>query len=810
MTDRKKDLLAMALLLALLIAFFAKILFTDKIIRAPDIINEFYWTVKDASTMSVFDQFRFDLRADWNLFENAGDTTEGGWIAQQFLLHKRLLFNLLPAPASVAWFIVLHLFFGGAGAYFFCRVIGASRPASFLGGLIFAIAPENASLINAGHVLKIATISFAPWAFFLYEKASRTGRLFFFLATSVALAFQFFHGHWQIAYYTCLALAVYALGRLVFTARDKDGEGPGLPKQIGLNLVTVFFFLTTVAISLAPLASWSVDTNRGAQSGSNQGKGGLNLDEAMSWSLPPEELATFVVPGLFGFSRQEAGENPSNISSYYWGRMVFTQTTDYMGLLPWLLLPLPLIFRRDKYTWLALAAVAGGLLFSMGKYTLFYRLLFDYFPGINRFRVPKMIMFIPVFGLGALAARGLDILLDEEARKSRAFRRYLYCVMALPVLLVALLGAELAGRDRWIAMLLDLLAQPTRYEQGPQLVMQRWNTMVTETGMATFVAAAHALALFAFSRSWLPVRLLPGLLLVIYLADTGRVNAKFMFLVNPPHRDKGEKSQTVSYLQSVLGDSRQYRVMPMNGSDPMIYASNGIPVMFTSRPVQQRRWQEYLDAFSFSSAMPDMVNVRYLIHSPQQYAQDRQHLGDKFVPVFTSRDGGEIVLENRQVLPKGWLVPSAIVVTDYQQALGILQNPGFDPRRLALVENAPPLELARPDTLIQLPPSEVKINRYEGEKVDLTARASVNSLLVLGDKHYKGWRASVDGKEAAIYPVNHILRGVYLTPGEHKVEFRFDPPAFKIGKYLTLASFVLFALFAGWELLVRRRVKERG
>ena len=47
MTERRKDLLAMALLFALLVLFFSKILFTGKIIRAPDIINELYWLVKD-------------------------------------------------------------------------------------------------------------------------------------------------------------------------------------------------------------------------------------------------------------------------------------------------------------------------------------------------------------------------------------------------------------------------------------------------------------------------------------------------------------------------------------------------------------------------------------------------------------------------------------------------------------------------------------------------------------------------------------------------------------------------------------------
>src|SRR6185369_4834487 len=219
------------------------------------------------------------------------------------------------------------------------------------------------------------------------------------------LAFQFFNTHWQIAYYTCLCVGAYGVLRtLGLILGEMKDSSHSVMRVVGLNLVVLGFFLSTVAISLAPLAKWSIDTTRGSQSGANQGKGGLDREEAMQWSMPPEELAALIVPGMFGLSRQEAGENPSNIDSYYWGRMVFTQTLTYMGLLPWLLLPLPLIFRRDKYTWLALAGIIGATLFSMGKYTPFYNLLYDYFPGINRFRVPKMMMFIPVMGLGVLAA----------------------------------------------------------------------------------------------------------------------------------------------------------------------------------------------------------------------------------------------------------------------------------------------------------------------------------------------------------------------------------------------------------------------
>lgn len=787
MLDRKKNLLALGMLLALLIFMYAEMLFTDKIIRAPDIISEYYWGVLELSKKSFLDFFRISFTAGWDIYGNSGNTLQGGEVGSKLMFLPNLIYYFIPPPTSVAWFILLHFFIGAWGTYCYCRLIGVSRWGALLGGLVFAVAPENASLVNAGHVLKLSTISVAPWAFYLFEKGFQRRRVIFFLSTGFVLALQFFYTHWQIAYYTCLAIGVYGIARSIGILYTEGVPGR-LGKLLGLNLVTLVFFLSTVAISLAPLASWSTDTNRGAQSGANEGKGGLQREEAMSWSLPPEELATFIIPGFFGLSRQEAGENPAGIASYYWGRMHFTQTTDYMGLLPWLLLPLPLIFRRDRYTWLALAAIAGGIIFSMGKYSLIYNLLFDYFPGIDRFRVPKMMMFIPVMGLGVIAARGIDVLRDESARCTTAFRRYAWGILALPVLLAAIAAVEILGRDYWTSTFFEMLVQPTRYEQGVGLVAQRWNNLVAETWIAAVVAAAYGLVIYLFARRrYAPAILLP-LLLALYFADTWRINSKFIFLVENPNAERTRSNPVIDFLKR---DSNQYRVLPIN-LDPSLFATNKVPVMFISSPVQQKRWQDILDTFSFSSAVPDMLNVKYLVYPTGLYLQEKGMIDPKFRPVFTAPDGSQVVLENTRVMPKAWLVPSVVVEQEAGRALRILQDPRFDPRRVALVESPPPLPLAPPADL-SAAPGAVQITRYEGARIGITAAAARNSLLVLGEKYYTGWEAQVDGKPADIVPVNHILRGIYLTPGEHAVELRFDPGAFKIGKYLTFASFLLFA-----------------
>jgi hypothetical protein len=253
-------------------------------------------------------------------------------------------------------------------------------------------------------------------------------------------------------------------------------------------------------------------------------------------------------------------------------------------------------------------------------------------------------------------------------------------------------------------------------------------------------------------------------------------------------------------------DSNQYRVLPMDGSDPMHYVSMKIPVMFTSNAVQQQRWQVLLDNFSLNSAMPDMLNVKYLVYANDQYAKEKSSLSSKYLPVFQSPDGLQVVLENRAVLPKAWLVPSVVKLDNPAQIPPMLQSGIFNPLQTALVESPPPISLDRP---FAGSPGDARVQRYEGERIDVTAMTRVNSLLVLGEKFYKGWKVTVDGAPTAIYPVNYILRGVYLTPGIHKIEFIFDPLPFKIGKWMTFSSFAIFTVMVGREFRLRRR-KDGG
>lgn len=794
----EKNWFWIALLGAILIVLFQDILFTDKIIRASDVITQYFWDAKAYKEKPFLEHIKGlpnYFQAGWNHLSDGGRTLEGGWNANALLLYDYLILHFLPFPSNIAWVGILALLWGGIGTYYYCRIIGFGHFGAFVAGFLFACCTENVSLLNAGHISKIETISWFPWVFFFLEKALRGGRLFHYAMTALMLGIQFFNMHWQISFYSCLAVGAYWFFH-VGARRLAEGKAYSsriIGREVLLAAVMVLLFFTTISMSFAPLFSWSRQSERA---------GGMSYEEGMSWSMPPEEVLTFFVPGLVGYSRQEAGDTPEQGQVYYWGRMHFTQTNDYLGLLPWLLLPLPLMFRRDRYTWFFTSLAAATLIMALGKYTFIYRFMFEHLPGFATFRVPKMILFLLAFAMAVLMGRGIDLLeaLAADRKKSRAW-------LAWPAVVVALLGLLWLWLSQSGSTVLSLASgiidQPTRYQSNSSLIADRYAFMIRETAIALGIAACYLAAFFVWSRKWLSTKVLMVLLALLLGGELARVNGKLLVVTEAPSADKKQaKTDVVEFLQKNAG---RYRIQPINEQNAHYYADYGLANISAYVTISEKLYREFLENFSLMGPMPDMMNLKYLVMPLAEFQAQQAVLSAKYTPVFTSTTGS-VVLENKTVLPKAWLVHAVQVAPDPGQRLMFMNSPYFNPRDLALVENPPPFPF--PPAGGGAPSAQADVATYEPNRIVVKASPRQPALLVLGEKYYRWWYAYVDGKRVEIEPVNHILRGVYLHPGDHQVEFRFDPLPFKVGKYLTLASFAFFTVMLGREWWLRKRARS--
>ena len=65
------------------------------------------------------------------------------------------------------------------------------------------------------------------------------------------------------------------------------------------------------------------------------------------------------------------------------------------------------------------------------------------------------------------------------------------------------------------------------------------------------------------------------------------------------------------------------------------------------------------------------------------------------------------------------------------------------------------------------------------------------SILFLCDVYYPGWEVTVDGEPSQLLKTNYTFKGVYLSAGQHQVEFKFIPISFIVGLILNLFSLVI-------------------
>jgi len=116
--------------------------------------------------------------------------------------------------------------------------------------------------------------------------------------------------------------------------------------------------------------------------------------------------------------------------------------------------------------------------------------------------------------------------------------------------------------------------------------------------------------------------------------------------------------------------------------------------------------------------------------------------------------------------------------------LQTLVSTNFDAWKTVLVSTSLPTPPAA--EAANANPGTVEFKSYAPKDIIFSAHADAPSVLLLNDKFDPHWQVRVDGKTAPLLRCNFIMRGVYLTPGTHTVEFKFWLPERLL--YLSLSS----------------------
>jgi hypothetical protein len=132
-----------------------------------------------------------------------------------------------------------------------------------------------------------------------------------------------------------------------------------------------------------------------------------------------------------------------------------------------------------------------------------------------------------------------------------------------------------------------------------------------------------------------------------------------------------------------------------------------------------------------------------------------------------------------------------------------VMSPSFDPSRTVLLNQ--PIAASASSSSSQAP-GDVDFESYAPTDIKLKANATAPSVLLLNDRYEEKWHVSVDGKPAQMLRCNYIMRGVFLQPGKHEVEFWFRQPVKML--YVNIAALVVGLGLLGYAIVGTRRSSD--
>jgi hypothetical protein len=177
----------------------------------------------------------------------------------------------------------------------------------------------------------------------------------------------------------------------------------------------------------------------------------------------------------------------------------------------------------------------------------------------------------------------------------------------------------------------------------------------------------------------------------------------------------------------------------------------------------------------------DLLGVKYLLLGFPQ--PGLEHLGQRH---------RLLLYRNPQALPRAWVVGAADAAVDQRQEMIEAIAPSFSRRERALLDAPPPIPLATPGEI----PSKITFEEPRPETLRLRTRTAAPGMLVVSEVYDPDWQATMDGEKVRVYRANHLVRAVYLPPGEHIVEFRYDNLAYQMGFRISLFMAALWTVLA--------------
>ncbi len=659
----------------------------------------------------------------------------------------------------------LHVAIGAAGAYVLACALGATRAGGLLAATVFTLNPFAAYLATS-FANELAVLAWLPWCAFAALRAADARRPLGWLALGgVVAAIAWAAGYPQLWVYA-------AATTVVLTAGCAERFLRGLVCGIAVMLLGLALSLHQI---LPFLELW-----RGSQRASLQ-----TLAEFLRSDVPLASWPAILLPGLIGSVQPSFPFAENN-----W---------PHLGLCAVALALIALSGRPRRVRMTLLVIGATALWLASGASGGLLPLLYETVPGIGFLRGPYKFYACTTFAVALLAGLGLS---DVQHAPRRWHAALVGLGIALAVLAwverpeVLAVIAEHAGDFPLLAMVLGTLGAIV----FAIVVLFAARTPRVATPAATAIGATAIVATLAGFAPELGIYTRPSPVRD-GLAETARLVAMVRphlapdarwywgvdLLGRPVQPDLRRVLGAFFGLEMATGYSA---FLETEFARAIAQDASTVPIGTPGVGLPSDRGNRVLDVLATRHVL-----LRADEPAIERLLRPRKPLGQPTYGALLPL-GTLSLLVRESALPRVRAVPGVAVVGSRDEAIYALQSGRVDPARVALVEasEAAPTPVAGS--------CDVGAATHEPGRVAVVVACSGPGFLVFAERHDAGWRATVDGADAALVRAYGIVLGLPVGAGKHRIELRYEPPGFRVGAVASLL--VLVALVAG-AVVSRRR-----
>ncbi len=740
---------------------------------------------------------------------------------------------------------IFYLFIVALCFYLLCIVLGVNPWISILGGIAYAYCSYNPVLIAGGHDTKLMSMAYAPAVLaglqLIFKQKYWIGSAVL-LTSGILMLGQL---HQQIVYYTLLIAVFMTVPFIINCIRKKNIKHLAISAIISIGIGAVI--LGTMAMSYWPTYEFTKETMRGGRSEltqketKNATKGGLDKDYAFQWSYGKAETMTLLVPNSFGGSSAEGlGENSKAIevlqenaqtlpqgfaqqiaqsSPMYWGELLSTQGTVYLGAIVCLLFLFGAFFSKSEHRWWLIAITLFGIVLSWGKnFEAVNYFLFDHLPFYKKFRAPSMALVIPQLSAALLAVIFLNEFVKTE--KEKLWQLFKKCLIVAGAT-IAVLGLFYFFSDFSNTATGELRKNINEALQGKGSDFTRsyFNALKADrqafylgdmwrTVGFIFVLVA---AMFLYAKNWIKPAVVYAALILFCIIDLFGVSKRYLKEENFIDATDLENSYADTQADIQLKtDTGYYRIINLafpNGNGYGVDVGNSFNDALASykhntiggySPAKLGLYQDLIERQIYKNiqgwgANPvvkdsfpvlNMLNMKYVIVPDQRDQKLTQAVRNPFA------------------MGNCWLVKEVKFVKNADEEMKALDS--FDPAGIAFVDER--FKAAVPFSPVYDSTATIRLIENKNDEIKYEFNAAGNQFAVFSEIYYPhGWEAYIDGKKTPYVKTNYALRGLAIPAGKHTVDFIFDPASVRQGEQIARYSnifavlFVLFCIFMAWK-----------